>query len=492
MVQENKKEDIKNNIENNINNNDNNENVLKNSGILDELFLNLPYNYKITNKAAQIKQNFDNFKDKKVQIAGRITAIRKSGKLIFADILDSSEKIQAYFDFNLLNERFDKVKSFNIGDIIGVSGIVFKTNPGEISIKVEDYALLSKALRALPNKYKGLVDIETRYRKRYLDLIMSNDSKNVFIKRSNIIQFIRDFLYKKEFIEFETPAIQPFYGGADADPFKVFVNTLNEEDYLRISNELYLKRLIIGGFDKVFEIYKAFRNEDIDVTHSPEFTMIELYQAFSDYNDIMQLTEDLLIHVTNNILNSDSFVYQENTIKMKFNKIYFVDSVNQKLNIDLLNESDEKLIMLLEQENVKIPKNKIYRAHLYEKIFETFIQKDLVQPTFVIDFPKETSFLCREKRNNSKLAERFELYVSGIEIANAYSELNNPIIQKSNFEKEMKINQNKNIDMDFIEAMEYGMPPTGGLGIGIDRLVMLLTNKQSIKEVIMFPMEKKF
>lgn len=485
MIQENKKEDIE-------NNNDINKNALKNPEILDELFLNLPYNYKITDKAAQIKQNFDNFKDKKVQVAGRITAIRKSGKLIFADILDSSEKIQAYFDFNLLNERFDEVKSFNTGDIIGLSGIVFKTNPGEISIKVENYALLSKALRQLPNKYKGLVDIETRYRKRYLDLIMSNDSKNLFVKRSNIIQFIRDFLYKKEFIEFETPAIQPFYGGADADPFKVFVNTLNEEDYLRISNELYLKRLIIGGFDKVFEIYKAFRNEDIDVTHSPEFTMIELYQAFSDYNDIMQLTEDLLIHVVNKILNSDSFVYQENTIKMKFNKIYFVDSVNQKLNIDLLNESDEKLIMLLEQENVKIPKNKIYRAHLYEKIFETFIQKDLVQPTFVIDFPKETSFLCREKRNNPKLAERFELYVSGIEIANAYSELNNPIIQKSNFEKEMKINQNNNIDMDFIEAMEYGMPPTGGLGIGIDRLVMLLTNKQSIKEVILFPMEKKF
>ncbi len=477
-------------------NNENKEDTIE-SKIIDEnadiskLFMDLPYSYKITHKAMQIKNNYEHLENKEVQIAGRIIAIRKSGKLVFVDILDSSEKIQAYFDYTSLNEKFDQVKTFNIGDIIGVFGTTFKTKAGEISIKVIDYQLLSKILRTLPNKYKGLIDIETRYRKRYLDLIMNKDSRDVFIKRSIIIDYIRQFLHKREFIEFETPVLQPFYGGADADPFKVFVNTLDEENYLRISNELYLKRLIIGGFDKVFEIYKAFRNEDIDVTHSPEFTMIELYQAYSDYNDIMKLTQDILIELVKNLLNSNSFVYQNNTINLDFKKINFVDSINKKLNIDLLNEKEEKLIEILNQKNVKIPKDKIYKAHLYEKIFETFIQKDLIQPTFVLDFPKETSVLCRQKRDNPKLSERFELYISGMEIANAYSELNNPIIQKINFEKEIKLTHNNNIDMPFIEAMEYAMPPTGGIGIGIDRLVMLLTNKQSIKEVILFPMEKK-
>ena len=458
---------------------------------LNEIFINLPYSCGTTTAASEIKNNFIDYENKNVAIAGRVIAIRKSGKLIFMDVQDLSGKIQAYFDFNILNEKFNALKSFNSGDIIYVSGIVFKTNPGEISIKVNDYELLAKAIRTIPNKWKGLVDIEIRYRKRYLDLIMNKESRDIFIARSRIISEIRSFLNQKGFLEFETPALQPFYGGADAEPFKIFVNTLNEENYLRISNELYLKRLIIGGMEKVFEIYKAFRNEDIDVTHSPEFTMIELYQAYSDYNIMMKITEELITDVANKLFSSNSFFYHNTKIDIKFNKINFVDSVNKKLGIDLLTEPDENLLSLLERENVHIPKNKLYRGHLYEKIFETFIQKDLIQPTFVMDFPKETSFLCRQKRDDPKLAERFELYIYGIEIANAYSELNNPIIQRKNFEQEIKINNNQDIDMEFIEAMEYGMPPTGGLGLGIDRLVMLLTNVESIKDVILFPMEKK-
>ena len=463
----------------------------ENTEKLDEFFSNLPYSCNVTDSALDIKSHFEDYEGHEVSIAGRVLAVRKAGKLIFMDVADVSDKIQAYFDFNVLNERFDALKAFNAGDMISVSGTVFKTKPGEISVNAKNYTMLSKAIRTLPNKWKGLTDIETRYRKRYLDLIMNNESRVAFIARSRIISEIRAFLHKRGFLEFETPAIQPFYGGADADAFKVFVNTLGEENFLRISNELYLKRLIIGGMEKVFEIYKAFRNEDIDVTHSPEFTMIELYQAYTDYNGMMQITEDIIKSTVHNLFGADSFFYQGNKIDLDFAKIKFVDSVNNKLGIDLLNESDEKIISLLEQEKVRIPKDKRYRGHLYEKAFETFVQKDLMQPTFVIDFPKETSFLCRPKRDDPRLAERFELYISGMEIANAYSELNNPILQRKNFEKEIKINNNPNIDMEFIEAMEYGMPPTGGLGIGIDRLVMLLTNSASIKDVILFPMEKR-
>lgn len=463
----------------------------ENTEKLNEFFESLPYSCNVSDSALDIKAHFEDYEGREVSVAGRVLAVRKAGKLIFMDVADVSDKIQAYFDFNVLGERFDALKAFNAGDMISVFGTVFKTKPGEISINAKDYAMLSKAIRTLPNKWKGLVDIETRYRKRYLDLIVNRESMDIFIARSRIISEIRSFLHGKGFLEFETPAIQPFYGGADADAFKVFVNTLDEENFLRISNELYLKRLIIGGMEKVFEIYKAFRNEDIDVTHSPEFTMIELYQAYTDYNGMMQITEDLIKSAARKLFGSDSFFYQGNKITLKFAKISFVDSVNIKLGIDLLNESDEKIISLLEQEKVRIPKDKLYRGHLYEKIFETFVQKDLVQPTFVMDFPKETSFLCRPKRGDPRLAERFELYMSGMEIANAYSELNNPIMQRKNFEREIEINNNKDIDMEFIEAMEYGMPPAGGLGIGIDRLVMLLTNSASIKDVILFPMEKR-
>ena len=465
---------------------------------LDDLFSKLPYSYSKNADAAQIKSAYSDFEGKEVSVAGRIIGIRKSGKLIFIDLLDSTGKIQGYFDYSLLKENFEPVKKFNVGDIIGIRGMVFKTNPGEISIKVSNYVLLSKALRMLPDKWHGLQDVELRYRKRYLDLIMNPGVRDVFVKRSKIVSLIRNYLDSKGFMEFETPTIQPLYGGADADPFKVFVNTLGEEDYLRISDELYLKRLIIGGYEMVYEIYKAFRNEDIDVTHSPEFTMIEWYQAYADYNDMMQLTESLLEFIVKTIFGTTEVVFQGNKISFNapFRRVKYVDSINEKLGTDILELGDEELFNIAEKNGIKFEKGKRTRAHAYEKLFEALVQPTLIQPTFAIDFPKETSTLTRAKRGDSRLVERFELYISGIELANAYSELNNPIVQRKNFEEQLEAARRAGgtaepLDMDFIEAMEYGMPPTGGLGMGIDRLVMLLTNKQSIKEVILFPMEKR-
>jgi len=464
----------------------------------DSIFSKLPYSYDIDAHASEIKVDYDKFAGRRVSVAGRITGIRKAGKLIFIDILDASGKIQAYFDFAVLNERFDAVKKFNIGDIIGVKGKVFKTNPGEISINVDIYEMLSKSKLMLPDKWHGLQDIELRYRKRYLDLIMNPDVRDIFIKRSKIISMIRNYLDGLGFMEFETPVIQPLYGGADADPFKVFVNTLGEEDYLRISNELYLKRLIIGGIEKVYEIYKAFRNEDIDATHSPEFTMIEWYQAYADYNTMMDLQEKLLEHIAKGLYGKTELTFQGNAISFKapFKRVKYVDSINELVGKDVLELNDSELFSLAESKGIRFEKGKRTRSHAYEKLFEVLVQPTLMQPSFAIDFPKETSTLTRAKRGDPRLVERFELYAAGIELANAYSELNDPAVQRANFENQMKAASQAGgsaepLDMDFIEAMEYGMPPTGGLGMGIDRLVMILTDKPSIKEVILFPMEKR-
>jgi len=466
---------------------------------LKELFSKLPYSYKVTSSAAAIKSDYSKFEGSEVSVAGRVLAIRRSGKLIFVDLLDHTGKIQCYFDYGVVGEGvFSLVKSFNTGDIIGAKGKVFKTKPGEISINVSELVLLSKALHPLPSEWYGLKDTELRYRKRYLDLILNEESRKVFIARSQTLKAIREFLDSRGFIEFETPVIQPLYGGGDAEPFKTFVNTLNEEDYLRISDELYLKRLIIGGFDKVYEICKDFRNEDLDSEHSPEFTMIEWYQAYADYNDMMALIEDMLSSISKSITGGDEIIYQGKHISFSppFKRIKYVDSINEKVGKDVLALSDEELFSLVESHNIKLEKGKRHRAHAYDRLFSVLVQPELLQPTFVIDYPRETSPLTRPKRGDPRLVERFELYIGGIEIANSYSELNNPIIQKENFEMEAEKSKEGDkeaepMDLDFLEAMEYGMPPTGGLGMGIDRLVMLLTNKNSIKEVILFPMEKR-
>ncbi|MGD0728890.1 MAG: lysine--tRNA ligase [Candidatus Micrarchaeaceae archaeon] len=466
---------------------------------LSKFISSLPYSWRITNSSKEIKDNYSKFENKEIAIAGRVIGLRKSGKIAFADLLDRHGKIQIYFDYSTLGEEtFGNVKKLNTGDIIGVNGIVIKTTSGEISVKASEYSLLSKAIRNLPDKWHGVQDVEIRYRKRYLDLIMNEEVREIFIKRNRIISLIRSFLDEKGFLEFETPIIQPLYGGADSEPFKTFVNTLGEEDYLRIADELYLKRLIIGGFDKVYEICRDFRNEDLDTTHSPEFTMVEWYQAYADYNDMMSINEEMLSHIVKELFGKHEIEYQEKKINFKtpFKRIKFIDSINEKVGADVLELSDAKLFKLAEGNGIKFEKGKRNRAHAYGKLLETLVQPELVQPTFVIDFPKETSPLTRPKRGNSQLVERFELYIDGVELSNAYSELNNPIIQKENFDEEAKKSaggdkEAEPMDMEFIEAMEYGMPPTGGLGMGIDRLVMLLTNKSSIKEVILFPMEKR-
>jgi lysyl-tRNA synthetase, class II len=465
------------------------------SGILSSL----PYSYDVSNYSKDIKENYSKYENKQAGVAGRITALRKSGKLMFADIFDITGKLQIYFDYSTLGETiFGEAKKLNAGDIIGIKGTVIKTKQGEISIKATEYVLLAKALRVLPDKWHGLQDVEIRYRKRHLDLIMNEESRDVFIKRTKIISLIRQFLDKRGFLEFETPIIQSVYGGADAEPFKTFVNTLGEEDYLRIADELYLKRLIIGGFDKVYEVCRDFRNEDLDTTHSPEFTMIEWYQAYADYNEMMAIVEGMLSHIAKELFDTTIVNYQGRAIDFKapFKRVKFVDSINEKVGKDILKLTDDELFKLAESNGIRFEKGKRNRPHAYNKLLEVLVQPELTQPSFVIDFPKDTSPLTRMKRGNPQLVERFELYIDGVELANAYSELNNPIIQKANFEAEMEKSaagdkDAEPMDVDFIEAMEYGMPPTGGLGMGIDRLVMLLTNKNSIKEVILFPMEKR-
>jgi lysyl-tRNA synthetase class 2 len=453
----------------------------------------------VSDLSKDIKDNYGSYEGKNVNVAGRVLAVRKSGKLVFADIADRKGKIQAYFDFSIIGEKgFGEAKKLNAGDIIGMKGTVFKTTKQEVSIKVSEYTLLAKAIKPLPDKWHGLQDVEIRYRKRHLDLIMNEEAREIFAKRSMIISSIRKFLDGNGFLEFETPVIQPLYGGADAEPFRVKVNTLNEEHYLRISDELYLKRLIIGGFERVYEIYKAFRNEDIDSTHSPEFTMVEWYQAYADYNDMMKLTEELMQFIGKELLESHTLEYQGSKISLKapFKRISYLGSISEKAGKDITKITEEELFELSTKHGIRFEKGKRTRVHAYDKLFQLLVQPELMQPSFVLDFPRDSSPLTRPKRGAPELAERFEFFMAGMELANSYSELNNPIIQRENFENEMKKakagdKEAEPLDMDFVEAMEQGMPPAGGLGLGIDRLVMVFTNKSSIKEVILFPMEKR-
>ena len=463
------------------------------------LMASLPYSYKTTATSSQISSRYADYEGKEVSIAGRVMAMRKSGKLLFADVQDHSGKIQIYFEYTKMGEeRFGAAKRLNPGDIAGIKGIVFKTKAGEPTVNADSFALLSKAVINLPDKWHGVQDAETRYRKRHLDLIMNRESKETFEKRIRIVAEIRKFLSAKGFVEVETAVIQPVYGGADAQPFKTFVNTLGEEHYLRVSPELQLKRLIIGGFDRVFEFSRNFRNEDSDTTHNPEFTSLEWYQAYADYNDMMSLEEEFLEHMSKSTTGSAEITYQGKKISFKrpFKRIKFVDSIREKTGKDILEMKDEDLFEMAEKLGVTFQKGTRNRIHTYDKIFEALMEEELVQPTFVLDFPREMSPLTRPKRGDDRLAERFDLYVMGKELGPSYSELNDPYIQKRNFEAQEELRKAGDsemppADMEFVEAMEYGMPPTGGLGMGIDRLVMLLTDRPSIKDVIFFPMEKR-
>jgi lysyl-tRNA synthetase class 2 len=428
-----------------------------------------------------------------VKTAGRIMAIRKHGSASFADLVDWTGKIQIYFKKDIIGEKnYEIFKKIDIGDIIGVEGEVFKTKTGEKTILVKNFIILSKSLRPLPEKWHGLKDIEIRFRQRYLDLIMNENVRKIFKKRIEILKNIREFLNNNGFVEVETPMMHPIPGGAEAKPFITYHNALDLELYLRIAPELYLKRLLVGNFEKIYEIGRSFRNEGISTLHNPEFTMLELYSAYGDYEEMMEITENLICYLSEKIFGKLEFEYQGKKIDLKkpWKRIKWEEVFNEYAGIN--NWRDEKII----EEKIKEFGIEVEEGeNIFEKldaIFKKKIQPLLINPTFVIGYPVEISPLAKKFKDNDKFTERFELFIAGIEIANAYSELNDPVEQLKRFEDKCKneIDKKKKIDYDFIEALEYGMPPAGGLGIGIDRLVMLFTDSSSIREVIFFPLLK--
>jgi lysyl-tRNA synthetase class 2 len=429
------------------------------------------------------------------KIAGRLTGFRKHGKATFSDLKDFTGKIQLYVNLkNIGEKKYSEFLDLDIGDWVGVEGTVFKTHAGEISINVSKFELLSKSLRILPEKWHGLKDKELRYRQRYLDFIVNPEVQNVFLTRIRIIDSVRRFLTDRDFIEVETPMLQPIPGGAAAKPFITHHNALNTDLYLRIAPELYLKRLIIGGFEKVFEINRNFRNEGISYKHNPEFTMLEFYQAYSDYNDMMDLTEDLIKFVCNEAIGKSSTVFRGNNIDLRgrwkrFTMLEAIDKFGKvKISFD---SSIKKLSKIAENLDIKIEKDS-GKGKIINGIFEALVEPRLIQPTFIKDYPIEISPLAKKHPEDENLTERFELFIGGEEIANAFSELIDPCEQLNRFREQAKSKSEEEritgrIDVDFLKALEYGMPPTGGEGIGIDRLVMILTNSDSIRDVILFP-----
>jgi len=457
-----------------------------------------PLKYNVTHKSDEIKENFEKFEKEKtkVRLAGRLILLRMHGKAGFAHIKDDRGKIQIYIRLDFIGqEKFDLFKKIDIGDIIGIEGEVFKTHTGEITVKVDDFTLLSKSIRPLPEKWHGLQDIEMRYRQRYVDLIINDEVRENFKIRSKAISLIRNFLTDKGFIEVETPMMQPVYGGAYARPFITHHNTLDMGLYLRIAPELYLKRLIIGGFEKVFELNRNFRNEGISTRHNPEFTMLELYQAYADYNVMMELCEDIVNHTVENIKGKLEIEYQGT--KLNFNKpwkrIKLIDAIKEFTGIDFNKIKD---ITEARKEASKVGvelEDNLTFWEIAKEVFESKVEEQLIQPTFIIDYPKEISPLAKQKKENPEFVERFEPYIAGREIGNAFSELNDPQEQMRRFKEQVEKRKKGNLeahpmDEDYITALEYGMPPTGGLGIGIDRLMMILIDTASIRDTILFPL----
>lgn len=469
---------------------------LKKLQSLRELGVNpYPYKFERTHIFPQIKKNFEQLSKSETVVAtcGRILTIRGHGKTIFATLGDESDKIQIYLRQDVLAKKIDLFKHYDIGDFIGVKGKIFKTRTGEITILVEEFSMLCKSLRPLPEKWHGLKDVEIRYRKRYLDLIANPEQRELFKKRTELITLIRKFLDEKGFVEMETPILQPIYGGATAQPFKTYYKALEQDMFLRIADELYLKRLIAGGYEKVYEVCKDFRNEGIDRLHNPEFTMVELYQAYTDYEGMMDLTESLLEFLVNNLNKSKIIKYNDREIEFKrpFKRIKYVDSLNDKLGFDVLSAGDKELNGACETNGIE-PK-KLTTGAKIDKLFNELVRREIIEPTFAIDYPKITTPLAKSHRSDERLVERFQLFMFGLEIANAFSELNDPIEQRKRFENQLEQKEEGigEIDEDFIEALEYGMPPTGGLGIGVDRLCMVLLNQPTLRDVIFFPQLRK-
>jgi len=435
-------------------------------------------------------------KRKEVAIAGRIMAMRNFGRAAFAHIQDQSGKIQIYFRKDLLGERFKLLKKLDIGDIIGVRGILFRTRTDELTVEVNDFELLTKSLRPLPEKWHGLRDIEQRYRQRYVDLIVNPSVRETFMKRSRIIKSLRDFLERHGFIEVETPMMQPIPGGATARPFMTHHNALDIDLYLRIAPELYLKRLLVGGFERVFELNRNFRNEGISTKHNPEFTMLEFYVAYRDYQFLMSFTEELFTHLAEKVLGSLEIPYGDFTIDLTppWPRIPLFESLMQKgVPGEVLRERD-KALQWARRNGIDVKDTDSY-GKILDEIFKERVEPHLVQPTFIIDYPIELSPLAKRKKDDPALVERFELFIAGREIVNAFSELNDPADQKERFQKQVEAKEKGDdeahwMDEDYIRALEYGMPPAAGEGIGIDRLVMLFTNSPSIRDVIIFPQLK--
>lgn len=479
---------------------------------LEEIGIN-PYPY-CFNKTHSAKEILDNFQDErpekfeKVSLAGRIMSFRRMGKATFCDIQDESGRIQLYFRKDELEDTYELLKYLDIGDIIGVEGFVFRTKMGEITVHTKKYHILCKSLTPIPvpkieedesgNKiiHDQFSDKELRYRRRYVDLIVNPDIKNIFRTRARIISFIRNYFDSRGWLEVETPILQPIYGGATARPFITHHNALDIDLYLRIADELYLKRLIVGGFEGVYEISKNFRNEGMDRMHNPEFTALEIYVAYKDYFWVMEMLEDLLNSLVVHLFGCETIIYDSKQINFRkpFEKRKMFDLLKEYTNEDLKNKTAKELILIAKNHGLEIPDN-LAKAKILDEIFSEIVQPNLIQPTFVIDYPIEMSPLAKKHRSEQGLVERFELFVNGFEIANAFSELNDPRDQRERFEEQARLRAKGDdeamiIDEDFLYALEVGMPPTGGLGIGIDRIVMLLTNQKSIRDVILFPQMK--
>ncbi len=454
-----------------------------------------------THFAQQIADHFEELEEKDVSICGRIMTWRDMGKANFIDVRDRTGRIQVYVRMNDIGEEeFKEFKKWDLGDIVQVDGFVFKTRTGEISVHAKKITLLSKSLLPLPEKFHGLTDTDTRYRKRYLDMIMNPDVKDTFIKRSKIISSIRSYLDKLGFVEVETPILNNIAGGAAARPFITHHNSLDMDMYLRIATELYLKRLIVGGMERVYEIGRNFRNEGMDVRHNPEFTCIELYQAYTDYHGMMDIAEALIRNAANEVCDGNlhiTFNGTEIDLETPFARLTMVEAVKKFSGVDFAEfmSDDEKAIEIAKEKGIEIENGKATWGDILNSFFEEFVEENLIQPTFIMDYPVEISPLTKRKPDCPVLTERFELFILGGEYGNAYSELNDPIDQMSRFEAQMKLREAGDdeanmIDHDFVTALEYGMPPTGGLGIGIDRLVMLLTDNYSIRDVLLFPTMK--
>ena len=449
--------------------------------------------------STQIKDDFENYENKDVAIAGRIMSRRDMGKANFIDVADGKGRIQCYIKIDEVGEEvFEQYKKWDIGDIVGIRGFAFRTRRGEISVHVKHIELLAKSLLPLPEKFHGLTNTDMRYRQRYLDLIVNPEVKDTFVKRSMILRELRAFLDSKGFLEVDTPILTPFEIGASARPFLTHHNTLDMDMVLRIETELYLKRLIVGGMDRVYEVGRIFRNEGMDTKHNPEFTSIELYQAYTDYHGMMDLVEEMMKTVAMNVCGTLTVNYQGKEIDLShWERMTMVEAVKKYSGVDFAAiTSDEEAIAIAKEKHVELPAVKTKGAILVE-FFDAFVEENLIQPTFIYDYPVENSPLAKRKPDDPAFTERFEYFINATEFGNAFSELNDPIDQKERFERQVAERKAQDpdskaqVDYDYITALEYGLPPTGGLGFGVDRLVMLLTDSASIRDVLLFPTMKQ-